>query len=90
MQLENKVKAVKEEKSYGNLQLSSATHPFVKDLKLGEATEITITVKVTSLRQPDRWEISDKQAKPTDVHASVNVTNIKPHKPAKKGDTDDD
>lgn len=83
MKLSSQVKAVKEEKSYGHLTLNSADHPEVLDCKIGETKELTITVKVKGLRQPDRWEISEKQMKPKDVVANVIITDIK-HKSSEK------
>lgn len=82
MKLESKVKAVKEEKSYGHLTLNSADHPEVAECKIGEEKELTIKIRVKGLRQPDRWEIQDKQMKPKDVVANVIITDIK-HKSAK-------
>ena len=87
MKLESKVKAVKQEKSFGHLNLNSSTHEFIKSCKIGEEKELTIKVKVKGLRQPDRWEISEEKMKPTDVIASVNIVEIKSHKPPKEGES---
>jgi hypothetical protein len=90
MQLGQKIKpAPKEEKSYGHLNLNSATAPFVKDCKIGEEKEVTIKIRVKGLRQPDRWEVSEEKMKPTDVIASVNVIGIS-HKSSKKKEKDED
>lgn len=83
MELKSKVTAVKEEKSYGHLTLNSGQFPFVNDLKIGEEKECMIKVKVKGLRQADKWEISNKEAKQGDIFASVNITGITMHKPAK-------
>jgi hypothetical protein len=78
-----KIKSVKEEKSYGNLYLSSNDLPFVKDLKIGDMTEFEIKVKVTALRMPDRWEVSEGRAKPKDIKADVIILSIE-HKAEEK------
>jgi len=83
MKLSSKVTAVKEEKSYGHLTLNSSDHPEVLDCKIGETKELTITVKVKGLRQPDNWQISEQGMKPKDVIAEVIITGIS-HKPKKK------
>jgi hypothetical protein len=83
MLVKTQVKAIKEETSYGHLTLSSQTFPFVKDLKIGDSKECIITVKIKGLREADRWEIQDKQAKPKDIMASVTITKIEMHKPKK-------
>lgn len=86
MQLESKVKAVKEEKSYGHLNINSQNFPFVKDCKIGEVKELTIKLRVKGLRAPDKWEISEQKMKPTDVIVQGNIVGIE-HKPkAKKKD----
>ena len=88
MQLTQKIKpAPKEEKSYGHLNLNSATHTFIKDCKIGEEKEITIKIRVKGLRQPDRWEISEEKMKPTDVIANVNIIDIS-HKSSDKKEKD--
>ena len=84
MKLENKVKAVKQEVSFGHLNINSSKFPFVKDMKIGEKTTLTIDVEIKGLRAPDRWEMQENGMKPTDINASVNITNIKAHKPSMK------
>lgn len=85
--LKNQIAAVKEEKSYGTLRLSSKDYPEVSEMTIGDVKECTITTKVTALRKADRWEIQDKQAKVGDIFASVEITKIvmKDPKPAHKG-----
>ena len=86
MELKQQIKpAPKEPVSFGSLTLSSATCPEIKNLKLGVNQKMEITVEVTSLRKPDRWEISEGNHKPTDVLASVKITSI-----SCKGDDKDD
>ncbi len=81
MKLESKVTAIKEEKSYGTLHLSSPKFPFVKELKIGDIKECIIKTKVTSLRAADNWEIANKEAKVGDISVSVIITDITMHKP---------
>jgi hypothetical protein len=76
MKLENKVKQVKEEKSYGNLYVNSKDLPFIKDVSIGDIVELTIKLKVTQLRQPDRWEVSEQKLNPKDVIVSGSITKI--------------
>ena len=83
MKIENKIKAVKEEKSYGHLTLNSSEFPFVKDLSIGDIKQCVITTRVKELREASKWEISDKMAKPGDIFVSVTITDISMHKPVK-------
>ena len=76
MKLEAKVKAIIEPKSYGQITLNSGDFPGVKDLTLGDKKEITISVDITALRKPDRWDISEKRMKPTDVIANVRILGV--------------
>ena len=83
MKLPNKVKAVKEEKSYGHLTLNSSNFPFVKDCTIGEVKELTIKLKVKELRAPSKWDISEGGMKPNDVIIGGSIVGIE-HKPEKK------
>ena len=76
MQLKQAVKAVKEVPSYGHLTLKSKDFPKVKDLKIDDEIEVTVKLKVTSLRSVDPWEISDG-AKLGDIRAGADIKNIK-------------
>jgi len=76
MKLESKVKAVKQEKSYGTLYLSSKDIPSGADAVIGDVLELTISLKVTQLRAPDQWDISEKKMGPKDVLVSGNITKI--------------
>jgi hypothetical protein len=77
MKLTAKVKPMpKEPKSYGHITLSSADFPGVADLKLGDKQTFTVEVDITALRKPDRWEVSDGNAKPNDVVASIKIMNV--------------
>jgi hypothetical protein len=76
MKLENKVKAVKQVKSYGNLHLSSKDLPEVKNLSLGDKITLAIEVDVRGLRKPDRWEISEEGMKPGDIRADINILGV--------------
>jgi hypothetical protein len=76
MKIENKIKAVKEEKSFGSLYLSSTDFPFIKDLGIGDTTELEIKVKVKGLRMPDRWEISESKANPKDIRADIIILSV--------------
>ena len=84
MKLKSKVTAVKKEKSYGSLSLNSSDYPEISKCSVGDIKEFDITVKVKGLRQPDMWEVSEENAKPTDVIANVIITSIK-HKSSKEG-----
>ena len=77
MKLVQKVTAVKEPKSYGHITLNSSDFPEVANLKLGDKQTFEITVDVTALRKPDSWEVSNNKVKPSDVIASIRVTNVK-------------
>ena len=85
MKLKNKVQAVKEVKSYGTLNLNSQDYPEIADLSIGDVKTCVITSEVTSLRKPDRWEISEQKMKPTDVIARVEIRKIE-MPPKKKSD----
>jgi hypothetical protein len=76
MKLENKVKAVKQEKSYGSLYLNTKDCPFLKDSSIDDEVEMTVTLKIRSLRKPDSWDISEKGMKPTDIIVDGNITKI--------------
>lgn len=76
MKVEQKVKAVKQEKSYGTLHLNSGDTPFVKKATIGQMMEVTVTLKITELRQPDRWDISEGKMKLTDVMVRGNIVKI--------------
>lgn len=84
MQLKSKVKAVKPEKSYGHVSLSSKDFPFVKDAKLGTTIKVEVELKVDSLRAPDRWEITENNMKPTDVNLGGKICSVKPITAPKK------
>lgn len=86
MKLESKVKAVKEAKSYGTLNLNSQDYPEIKDMSIGDIKKCVITSEVVSLRKPDRWEISDQKMKPTDVIVRVEIRKIEMPKMEKKAD----
>jgi len=77
MKLESKVKAVKQEPSYGHINLSSSSMPEVKDLKIGSTISLTIDVEIKSLRAPDQWEISNEGKKPGDITAGLNIKAVK-------------
>ena len=70
------LKQVKEEKSYGSLYVNSKDLPFIKDVSIGDIVELTIKLKVTQLRQPDRWEVSEQKLNPKDVIVSGSITEI--------------
>jgi hypothetical protein len=84
MKIESKVKAVKAEKSYGNLTLNSKEMPSVKDCKLNDVIQITATCRVDTLRSPDIWDIQERGMKATDVLAHVIITKLDVHKPSTK------
>jgi hypothetical protein len=75
--LKNKVKVVKEEKSFGHLNFHSKDFPEVKEFELNKTVELIVTLKVNSLRSPDRWEIAEQKMNPKDVTASGNITAMK-------------
>jgi hypothetical protein len=75
--LKNKVKAVKEEKSFGHLNIHSKDFPDVSEFKLTETIELTVTLKVNSLRSPDRWEIAEQKMNPKDIMAAGTITAMK-------------
>jgi hypothetical protein len=75
--LKNKVSVVKEEKSFGHLNFHSKDFPGVKNFDLNKTIDLVVTVKVTSLRSPDRWEIADQKMNPKDVMAAGNITAMK-------------
>lgn len=77
MKLTQQVKPMpKQPKSYGNITLSSADFPEVAKLTLGAKQTITVEVDITGLNKPDRWEVSEGHAKPGDVIARINITNV--------------
>lgn len=77
MEVKAKIKPLApEKKSYGNITLCSSDFPGVKNLKLGSPLELTIKVEVTSLRQADRWEVSEQGYKPNDVIANIKVIDV--------------
>ena len=84
MKLENKVKAVKETKSYGHLTLRSSDVPATKNLTLGDKQTLIIEVDVQALRKPDRWDISENGMKPGDVIAEVRILKVESPKIEKK------
>lgn len=88
MKIQSKIKAVKQEKSYGNLRLSSADFPGVKELDIKETLTLTVEVEVKGLRSPDNWEVSEGGAKPTDIFADVNIKNITLPKKKEEKDMD--
>ena len=78
MKLEPKIKvAQKPPKTYGHLNIESSTVPEIKDATLNEEIEFLITVKVTTLRAPDKWEISEGYKKPNEVCLSGDIMKIK-------------
>jgi len=83
MKIPSKVQAVKEVKSYGHLTLNSKDYPEIAEASVGDMKECIITSEITALRKPDRWEISQKTYKPTDIIASVEIRKIEMHKPKK-------
>jgi hypothetical protein len=77
MKLSQSVKPMhKEAKSYGNLTLSSADFPKVAELCLGDNQKFEITARITALRNPDRWEVSEHKVNPKDVIASITITGV--------------
>jgi hypothetical protein len=75
--LKQKVSVVKEEKSFGHLNISSKDFPDAKNFTLGKTIELTVTLKLNSLRSPDRWEVAEQKMNPTDVTASGNIIAMK-------------
>ena len=76
MLVKNQVKAVKEVKSFGRINVNSKDVPGVKDLTIGQKVTITIDVEITGLRKPDRWEISNKEILPTDVKVDMEIRKV--------------
>lgn len=76
MKVTNKIKAIKEVKSYGHLTLRSNEIPAVKDLQLGDGQKLTITVDVTELRKPDQWDISEGRMKATDIIVGARIMKV--------------
>lgn len=75
-QLSQKVKPVKEVKSYGSLHLTSKDLPNVKNLSIGDKLTITTDIEVVGLRKPDRWEIQNDNLRPTDIKVNVEIRKV--------------
>lgn len=74
--IQSKIKAVKEVKSYGHINLNSKDFPQVKDLKINTTIQVLVTLDINSLNSPARWEIAEGNSKPSDVRASGSITKV--------------
>ena len=84
MELEAKIKQVEERPSYGHINVCSETLPAVKNLKVGQEVMLTVKARVTSLRAPDRWEISEKKKHPDTVLCSLEIHSVGSNKKKSK------
>ena len=84
----NKGMQVPMPKSMGHINLRSPDAPAIKDWEVGQDYEVTITIRQTSKRKPDRWEIESGKMLPEDVSAEFDIIGIEipAAQPAAKAD----
>lgn len=70
-------KSPKKDKYRGNLNIDSAEIPGASKWDIGQEIEMTVKVRVTGLREPDKWEISEGSAKKGQVNVNSEIISFK-------------
>lgn len=69
----------KKKERLGNLYLSSSQLPEIKNWEVGGEYQVLATVRQTSMREPDRWELEEGKCSPDDVKADFDILSIEPY-----------
>lgn len=75
MLVKQEIKPKKIVEPLGHINLNTAKVEAIQKAKINDVIELKVKVKVTSLRAPDRWEVSNGK-KPTDISASLEILSV--------------
>ena len=71
------VKTKEKTKRKERLSLNSLDVPEIKDWPIGDEYEVTVKVKMNSIREVDKWDMDEYGYKKGDVKAEFEVLDVK-------------